>query len=221
MSQNPGPIVPWGFLGLFLADAKKRVEDALVVVPGAKLSYLEITLYPGGEEAPTEEYNLSSGEVGQRLVPDDQIVDDGEEESLEPVFQQERVSAKKAFRYQMRIILRPIRLWLLRFLEREETGSNKIDSDAQDTASQNVYQPSDADALVRKKLFDIRNELAGKPEVDGFAVGVRALVTASPTGCSGYRCEYRLLVLGWRLRRYYSKLDGTCGKRWTGTVCTP
>ena len=76
-------------LGSFLADARRRLEAALDTIPGATLSYLEITLYPKEEEEPREEYNLSCGEVGKRLFPDAQIPEtpdeekyDGEEDKL-------------------------------------------------------------------------------------------------------------------------------------------
>lgn len=74
--SNP---VPWDFLGIFLADAHKKVEEALAEIPGTKLSNLEITLYPKiGADAPAKEFTLFSGEPGMRMVPDDQIIDEDE-----------------------------------------------------------------------------------------------------------------------------------------------
>jgi hypothetical protein len=214
MTQYLATQVPWGFLGPFLMNAQKTVEDALVAIPGAKLSGLEITLYPKrGAEAPTEEYNLTFGKIGERFVPDDQIIDAGEQQSFR-LDSQKRTYVRNSFLNWLITILRMIWLWLLRML------GIRIKDDS--TGDSQESQPPSTDDPIQNKLFDIRDELASQPEVAGFAVGVRALITASPTCATGTRCEWNWRRLGWYLRRYYvitSATGTSCGRSWTSTEC--
>lgn len=222
MSQYAETPVPWGYIGQFLEEAKKKVESEIAAMPGAKLSGIEITLYPRrGTEGPTEEYNLTLGEVGERFVPDAQIVDAGEPKSSRLDNRKGTYTKTTSFDWLAVIlaliaILRMIWLWLLQLL-----GIQKKDHSTQ-TPQDSPNLASD-DNPIQIMLADIRDNLASQPEVQEFSVGVRALITASPTCASGTRCEWNWSRLGWYLRRYYpiTTLTGgtTCGSSWTATRC--
>jgi hypothetical protein len=209
MYQNPDPSVPWEVLGPFLANAKQEIEDALSTIPNAKVPCIEIRLFPkNGLEAPVTEYNLLFGEIGRRLVPDDQIVDD----DVQQVF---RPAQNETFWNWLIKILKMVWLWILRLFGRK--ASREADSPK-------LLDLSPAEEIADTKLLEKRNVLASNPELSQFAVGMRALVEASPASCCGYCCEFRIYPLdkvGWWLRQYYRKLDGSCGKRWTSTRCSP
>jgi hypothetical protein len=218
MSQYHEPQVPWGFVGPFLADAKKRVEAGLIATPGAKLSGIEITLYQKrGTEAPTEEYNLTLGKIGERFVPDSQI--DEKDEDQQQSFRLDNrkgTFAQRSFLDWLIAILRMIWIWLLRLLGiRKKDDSTEVPLDSSDSTS--------ANDPVEKMLADIRTELAIRPELEGFAVGVRALIERSPACIIGLRCEWNWSRLGWYYRRYYEAttfLGGTtCSRSWTSTPC--
>jgi hypothetical protein len=207
MYQNPEPSVPWEVLGPFLADAKQQIEEALSTIPNAKVPCVEIRLFPkNGLEAPVTEYNLLFGEISARLVPDDQIVDDDVQQVFQP-------AQNETFWDLLIKILRMIWSWILRLLNKEVR--RKPDS-------QKLIDLSPAEEIVDTKLLQLRSVLASDPNLSQFAVGMRALVEASPASCCGYCCEFRVLPLdkiGWWLRRYYRRLDGSCARSWTNTPC--
>lgn len=215
MSQYPEAQLPWGLLGPFLVDAKKRVEEELAAIPGAKLSGIEITLYPRrGTEAPTEEFNLTLGEIGERFIPDNQI-DGGEQQSFRSD-NRKGAFARRGFLNWLIAIFQMIWFWLLRLLGlRKRDDSTEVHPDSYDSIGAN--DPAE------KMLADLRIELAMRPELEGFAVGVRALIERSPACIIGLRCEWHWLRRGWYLCRYYEAttfLGGvTCRRSWTSTPC--
>ncbi len=205
--SDPPIVVPWGFLGGYLGETKKEIAAALAVIPEARLSYLEIILFPKREdEAPLEEYNLSSGEAGKGFCPDEEI-EEAENEFADPTAAEGAMGiAPQAF---------------LQWIQGIFGSKQKYSIRAPAAPSQEPYQSSPAQELVQEKLFDLRNELAGKPEVGGYAVGLRALVSTNSTQCVGYVCARKWTLTGykWYLKEYYVRADGSCGSRWTRTRC--
>ncbi len=83
MYQKPENAVQWEFAGSFLAGTKKKIEEALIAMPGSRLSYLEVKMFRKVEDdSPLEEYNLSVGESGMQICPDDEI--DEDEQDVQP-----------------------------------------------------------------------------------------------------------------------------------------
>jgi hypothetical protein len=203
MYQKPeSASVPWEFLGSFLADAKRKIEDELASMPGSRLSYLEVKMFRKMEdETPPEEYNLTVGEAGMQLCPEAEIE---EEEVIEQGGQESDLETPPPPESPVD----------------EQKDSRGYSADV----SQDSYDPTPAQKLVHRMLFTIRDELAGKPEVDGFSVGVRALVSTNPVECAGFVCEKKIirlipLKIGWFLREYYPRASGRCGRRWTNIAC--
>lgn len=195
--------VPWEFLGLFLTNAQEEINAALKDMPESRLSYLEIKLYRKVEDdSPLEEYNLSVGEEGKQLCSDIE-----EEGSVpEPQLTEEGEAAN-----EMPLTTQP-------FIEGAIPEMKIAD------IPQEVYKPTPAYELVRSMVYDIRDGLAGSPEVKDFAVGIRAMVSTNPDECTGFCCARRRVSLiplryAWFLQEYYINALGLCRKRWTSSRC--
>jgi len=102
--------------------------------------------------------------------------------------------------------------------EEEATGDKPVEKPISSAASQSEYYRTPAPEIIQEYLVDFRNDLSDMPQVEGFSVGLRALVTTNPTECCGSCCEYKLFA-GWRIKEYYTNAKGKCRSRWTKTPC--
>lgn len=223
MSQYSQVQVPWELLNPCLADTKKRVEETLSKeAPGAKLLKVEITLYPKrGMEPPTEEYNLTLGNVVQELPPENRPQGGDQQQSFKVVKTSEAIASLSLWDL-VREFWRRIWAKLLQLLHIQGTaGSTGHSTNFPPPEELPNEHPKDPVELV---LFDIRSELAAQAELTGFAVGVRALVERSPACFVGTRCEWNWTKWGWYLRRYSAVTSFTgavtsCSNSWTSTRC--
>jgi len=204
-SDPETPSVHWGFLGESLAATKSRLEEALAVIPDARLSYIEITFSRSrGEGLLDEEYRVSMGENGMGLCPNSETHEDEDVETGD--------ASKLAD-----TVRRPFETFLRKVVQ----FFSGTQDPQQKTLSSN-YVPSPAYEVAQNILFDIVQELSEKPDASNASVGVRALIsTTGAVECAGYKCEFWLLKLACYWREYYpADRLGKCGKRWTKDRCT-